>query len=230
MLLPEIEPVRFNIEPQNDLEAIAMAIPQQARGAFEYAQQFKGSYRGCDVGSATLTKSADGRYYIVYASNYKAGPESGKVCSERLGVYRATDKPVNNRKRNLDVLSTLVDADHFPDTHSGREFPTTHPCGLCRTGEHTFHHPLVDPDVVLLTRLRHRSIIQAFSLVELETIHTDDAAAAELGQTVIADPLFVRLRRRILPQLQLIEMGVTSSEVPVEEMSRAEKLRQAWAA
>lgn len=217
----QVTRIPFARAPRSTAEAILLATPMLLDGAREYADYLQGSYRGFNVGNGSLAIDEDAqKYYAVFGANYKAGPDSAKVCAERVTVERAS-------RLGLKVVSFHVDAELQSGTHGNHEAPTTHPCGICREGGHTLESDVVADDVTIVTRRRDTFIHQVLSANDLDLMHSaPEHYADHPAHRVINDPDYAHLESGAIDMCAALE-NVPDGSAP---LATTTVVRLSWAA
>jgi cytidine deaminase len=195
--------------------ALSWVTPKLLDDAANAAERLRGSYRGFNVGNASLAVDALGWYFSVIGANYKADGRR-KVCAEQLTLARA----VANK---LQILSFHVDAPVQPDTHSGLLAPTLHPCGDCRGTALT--HGNVNPEAPVITRARGTHLHQVMAPYEVQAAHASRIPVLLPAQETIEDDDYRGLR--VASQMYDVMLSEANGASPAPP---AWDLRGAWIA
>ncbi len=142
--------------------AVRESLIRQARKASQQAN----SYRGFQVGCAVLAYGPGNRaknYRIFVGANLKPTPDGPKVCAEQIAIGSAVSHGYEQ------IIAIAVTGEPQPDTVSGLNPPTLHPCWECRTLLRTM--PQVSEDMIILTTHNHRGPREEHTLCELLARH-----------------------------------------------------------
>lgn len=130
-------------QPRFDVEHIENQLLENlARGSRVRAD----SYRQFKVGAAELFFT--GTIYVVFSgANIKRSKDGQKICAEGMACNVALKTGV------LKLLKLAVCGPPQKDSRSGKESPTLHPCGECRTYLKSLYRlGVVKDDLLIITR------------------------------------------------------------------------------
>lgn len=122
------------------------------------------SYRGFKVGAAVLAlDDTSGRMGIVFGGNYTPYKGADWNCAEKGAFERARQRGFNR------VLAVGVTGPLQPDSESGIESPTLHPCYRCRAMMD--ESDMTAPDTLIATSNLQETAYELFDLEGLLALH-----------------------------------------------------------
>jgi len=134
------------------------------------ASQYANSYRDFQVGSAVLafnpqaTEPANS-YHVFVGANLKPAKDGPKVCAEQIAIGSAIANGYSV------IIALAVTGERQPDSKSGLNPPTLHPCWECRTLLRDM--PQVSDDTFIITTFNHGGPVEEHTMAEILAIHND---------------------------------------------------------
>lgn len=112
-------------DPWRNVVQLGPYLAAETRQIRSYANH----HSGFKVGAVAVGYSDSGSFGLFKGANQnlRLGPNPTKVCAEQV----ALQKLVHHRFEHL--IAMFVSGPVQPDTQSGRDMPTLHSCGECRT-------------------------------------------------------------------------------------------------
>jgi cytidine deaminase len=133
------------------------------------ARWYARSYRGFNVGAIGFGYDFDlARHGIRFGFNQKLhadDPMADSMHAEQVVIRKLLDSAYPH------ITAIAIYGPVQPDTHSGRETPTLHPCGICRS--FMANTPQIDPYRTLIFTIRDEDTSERFVLQELLQSHGD---------------------------------------------------------
>ena len=137
-------------------------LVRQARQASKKANSYRGFQVGCAVLAGRKGKGKN-RYRVFVGANLKPISDGPKICAEQIAIGAAIS---NGFER---IIAIVVTGQPQPDSASGLNPLTLHPCWACRNLLESM--PQVGQDTIILTTHNHSGPQEEHTLSELLARH-----------------------------------------------------------